>query len=120
MLEANPLQRVVQLDVDAKVVRIQLQAVPATQSAALIDIQRQGGDRPVNAKLPVAISGWIRSIVDGGFRVRHGRLVHEVLGRDAVRRSDLNEHSITSSYARPGPPTALKTTRSAFWRPATR
>ena len=47
MLEAQPLHRVVELDVHAEVVGVQLQLVARHQAALLVDVHRQGRDRPV-------------------------------------------------------------------------
>jgi hypothetical protein len=45
VLEAQPLDRVVQLDVDAEVVGIELQLVAGPEPAVLADVQRERGDR---------------------------------------------------------------------------
>ncbi len=55
MLEANPLQRVVEFDVDAEVVRIQLELVARTDPGVLVDVEGQGRDAPVDREAPMAI-----------------------------------------------------------------
>ena len=73
MLEADPLKEIVQLDVDAEVVRIELQFVAGTQAAVLVDVHRDGCHRAVEGQAPVPVSGGIGLVVDelsaAGFRV---------------------------------------------------
>ena len=45
MLEADALQRVVQLDVDAEVVGIELELVAGPDAAVLVDVHRERRDR---------------------------------------------------------------------------
>jgi hypothetical protein len=40
MLEPNPLQGVVQLDVDAEVVRVELQSIAGPQTTGFVDVHR--------------------------------------------------------------------------------
>ena len=56
MLEADPLQRVGELDVDAEVVRIELELVAGIEAAILVDVQRQRRDRAVERELPVRVA----------------------------------------------------------------
>jgi hypothetical protein len=56
MLEPDALQRVRQLDINTKVVRIQLQAIARAQAACFIHIERQRRDRAVDVESPVAIA----------------------------------------------------------------
>src|SRR5262245_20083752 len=56
MLEADALERVVQLDIDAEVVGIELQFVSRANAAVFIDSHRERGNRPVEAELPVPIA----------------------------------------------------------------
>ena len=73
VLEADPLKEIVQLDVDAEVVRIELQFVAGTQAAVLVDVHRDGCHRAVERQAPVPVSGGIGLVVDelgaGGVRV---------------------------------------------------
>ncbi len=46
MLEADPIQRVVQFDVDAEIVGVELQPVAGIEPALFGDIEGQSGDRP--------------------------------------------------------------------------
>ena len=55
MLEAQPLHRIIQLDIDAEVVGVQLQLVAGREAAILVNIHRERRDRPIEAQLPVAI-----------------------------------------------------------------
>ncbi len=50
MLEADALDRVVQLDVDAEVVGVELQLVAGTDARVLVDVERQRGDRAVEGR----------------------------------------------------------------------
>ena len=47
MLEADAVQRIVQLDIDAKIVGIELEPVAGIESAILGDVERQGRGRPL-------------------------------------------------------------------------
>ena len=55
MFEADALQCVGELDVDAEVVRIQFEPVVRRQTGVFADIHRQCGDRAVERELPVPI-----------------------------------------------------------------
>ena len=50
MLEADAVERVVQLDVDAQVVAVELQLVAGAQAGVLVDVERQRGQRAVEAR----------------------------------------------------------------------
>src|SRR6185503_18387606 len=56
MLEADALDGVGELDVDAEIVGIELQAVVGAEAAVLLYVHRQRRDRPVERQLPVAIT----------------------------------------------------------------
>ena len=57
VLETQTLERVVQLDVDAEVVGVELQLVVVTEAAARVDGHRQRGDRRIDVELPVPVTG---------------------------------------------------------------
>ncbi len=57
MLEPQPLHGVVQFDVHAEVVGIQLELVAVGQAAILGDVHRQGGHRRGDAEPPVPVPG---------------------------------------------------------------
>ena len=61
MLEAQPLQRVGELDIDAEVVGIELQLVAFEQAAVLVDVHGQGGDVAVDRQFPVPVARRDRS-----------------------------------------------------------
>ena len=56
MLEPQPLDRVVQLDVHAQVVGIQLELVARDQPGGRIDVHGQDGDLPVHRQPPVPVA----------------------------------------------------------------
>ena len=56
MLESNPLNQVRELDVDAEIVRVQLQAVVGREAGVLADVHRQRRHGAVYRELPVMIS----------------------------------------------------------------
>ena len=71
MLEAQPLDRVVELDVDAEVVRVQLELVARTKTAVLLDVHRERRDTQarlwrdaVDRELPVLVARRLGSEVD--------------------------------------------------------
>ena len=75
VLEAQPLDGVVELDVDAEVVAVELQLVVVAQPGLRRDPQRERGDRGVDRQLPVAV------------RRRLG-VERDVLGRRSSARLD--------------------------------
>ena len=64
MLEAQPLHRVRQFDVDAKIVGIQLELIAFEQPAILIDVHDQGGDVAIDLKLPMPVARRIGLKID--------------------------------------------------------
>ena len=77
MLEADAVDRVGQLDVDAEIVRVQLQAVIADEAAVLLHIHRQRRDGPVEGEPPVPIAirrGLERHVQRSGLRDGFHRL----------------------------------------------
>jgi hypothetical protein len=56
MLEADALDGIVQLDVDAEVVRVELQRVARRKPAVLGDVHRERRDGSVDRQLPVPIA----------------------------------------------------------------
>ena len=64
MLEAQPLHRVGEFDVDAKIVGIQLELIALEQPAILVDIHRQRRDIAVDIELPMPIARRIGLKID--------------------------------------------------------
>ena len=69
MLEADAIERVVQLDVHAQVVAVELELVAGKDAAILGGIHCQRGDFTVDRKRPVPIPGRIGAVVDARFRI---------------------------------------------------
>ena len=63
MLEAQPLHRVVEFDVDAEVVGIELELVVA-EPAGLVDVHDQIGDVAVILDAPVPVARGVGLVVD--------------------------------------------------------
>ena len=61
MFETDPLQGVVQLDIDAKVVGIEPELVARRNTGVLVDVQRQGRDAAVDGDTPMPVG--LRSAV---------------------------------------------------------
>ena len=81
MFEAQPLERVGKLDVDAEIVGIELELVALEQPALLVDVHQQRGDVAVDRELPVPVARRIGLEIDPryavgqlGFRVAISRL----------------------------------------------
>jgi hypothetical protein len=55
MLEAQPLNGVGELEVDAEVVRVQLELIVGREARILAHVHRERCDRPVEGKLPVLV-----------------------------------------------------------------
>ena len=64
MLEAQPLDRVGQLDVDAEIVGVELELVALEQRALLVDVHQQRRDLAVDRELPVPVARRIGLEVD--------------------------------------------------------
>ena len=64
VLEADALQRVVQLDVDAEIVGVELELVAGTNTAVLGDVHRERRERAVERELPVAVAARVRCEID--------------------------------------------------------
>ena len=79
MLEAQPLHRVVEFDIDAEVVGVELEFVAVEQPAGLIDVHDQIGDVAVALDAPVAVARRLGLEIDG---------LHDQTGAglEAVRR----------------------------------
>src|SRR5262249_41406894 len=56
MLEPDPVERIVELDVDAEVVGVQLELVAGLNAGILPDVKREGGDLAGKAQLPVLVA----------------------------------------------------------------
>ena len=56
VLEADALQGVGELDIDAEVVRIELQPVIGREPGVFADVHRQRGDRPVDGQCPMFVA----------------------------------------------------------------
>jgi hypothetical protein len=77
MLEADALQGVVQLDVDAEVIGIQLQLVAGLDATVFVDVEVQGGDLAVERQAPVLVlvgMGVVSDGLPGGIGTFHGIL----------------------------------------------
>ena len=68
MLEAQPVQRVVQFDIDAEIVGIELQGIARREAAILGDVEDEPCHRPVELHAPMAVAVGMRVVED------HGRL----------------------------------------------
>ena len=64
MLEAQPLDGVGKLDIDAEIVGIELELVALEQRALLVDVEKERGDIAVDLELPMAIAGRLGLEVD--------------------------------------------------------
>src|SRR5581483_1147682 len=65
MLEADAVQRIVQLDVDTEVIAVELQPVAGREALVLRDVERKGCHRALVRELPMVVA------VGTGFEVDH-------------------------------------------------
>ena len=72
VLEAQPLDRVGELDVDAEVVAVELELVARAQPAVVLDVHDQPGDGAVDRELPVVVAGGVGLEADGRLGRRRG------------------------------------------------
>ena len=63
-LEADAVDGVVELDIDAEVIAVELELVAGTQAGVLVEVGKQRRDRPVELELPVLVAGRLGLIVD--------------------------------------------------------
>src|SRR5690349_6789201 len=82
MLKANPLQRIVQLDIDTEIIGIQLQLVPRTNPAVFLCVHHEGCHFAIKLQLPVLVPR------------RIGLVVHH-LGSRLSGQSRLHKHLLT-------------------------
>ncbi|MCY1294200.1 hypothetical protein D9M69_353230 [compost metagenome] len=66
VFEADAVERIVQFDIDAKVVAVQLELVAGTQAGVLVDIHCQRGDRAFELQLQVLVLGGGGLVLDAG------------------------------------------------------
>src|SRR5207249_3039562 len=83
VLEAEPLDRVVELDVHTEVVRVELQLVPRPEPTVLPHVHRERGDGPVEGELPVLVPRRVGLEVDA-----HGVAVSHILSPRATGLSE--------------------------------
>ena len=71
MLEADALERVVEFDVDAKIVGVELEFVAGAQAAVFGDVHGERGDGRLEGEAPVFVARWVGAVVDRlGLRLR--------------------------------------------------
>src|SRR5438477_424585 len=90
MFEAQSLDSIRQLDVDAEIVGIELEAIVVRKARILANVHRQRGRRTVEAQLPVLVPirvGFKRQRAEG--RVSHGVAEIERLFKLLYYRSGL-------------------------------
>ena len=76
VLETDALERVVQLDIDAEVVRVELELVTLADARILRDVHCKARDAAVDGELPVAIARGIRPVIH--FDVLHAALLRDM------------------------------------------
>ena len=64
VLEADAIDGVVEFDVDAEIVAVQLELVARADAGALVEIGDEGCDRALEAKLPVPVARGRSLVVD--------------------------------------------------------
>src|SRR5258706_16169160 len=64
MLEAEPLHRVRQFDIDAKIVGIQLELIALEQPAILVDVHGERRDLAIDVQLPMPVARRIGLKID--------------------------------------------------------
>ena len=64
VLEADTLQSVMQLDVHAQVIGVELEFVARTDAGVLVDIELQGGGFAFLFDRPVLVLAWVGFVID--------------------------------------------------------
>jgi hypothetical protein len=75
VLEAQALDRVRELDVDAEVVAVELERVVPAQGALLLHVHQEPGHRRLDLQAPVHVARGMRLEANGG-RGRGSRMFH--------------------------------------------
>ena len=73
MLEADPVDRVVEFDVDPEVIAVELELVARAQPGVLVEVGQERRHRSVEFELPVPVAGGLGLVVDR-IGVAHRRL----------------------------------------------
>src|SRR5262249_29085272 len=119
MLEAQPLNGVIELDVHAEIVRVELQLVAGPEPAILLHVHGQRGDRAIDGEPPVLVAGRLGPEVDWG-RLHdlrpHPRITHKARALPVPRFSQLWGEPPSRSAESP----ASSTWRSPLYCRATR
>src|SRR5437762_7949785 len=111
MLEADAVQRVMQLDVHAQVVAVELELVAGHQALVLRYVEHQRGDRPVEGKLPVVVA------VRLGFERDHVSALRISCRVCLTVLSDVSTVSAARAYMRSRSARSLRISSSAAARP---
>ncbi|MCY1544674.1 hypothetical protein D9M68_805730 [compost metagenome] len=72
VLEADAVERVVQLDVHAQVVAVELELVAGADAAVFRDVEREARNGAVEAQRPMAVLGGFDAVVDALGRLERG------------------------------------------------
>ena len=67
VLEANPLDGVGELDIDAEVVRVELQLITVGQRLVFLDVHRERRDASVDLEFPVTVL--VRRRLEADYRI---------------------------------------------------
>src|SRR5262249_43298911 len=107
MLEADTLERIVQLDIDAKVIGIELELVAFPQRALFIDIHQKSRYRTVAGQLPMPIA--VRMSLEndplpGGLSLHiHSGMRHDNSSCKFIKERPQPAATLTSWIRRSGP-----------------
>jgi hypothetical protein len=64
VFEPDPIKRIVQLDVHAEVVAVELKFVPGAQAAFLSNVERESGDGAINTQLPMEVLTGVGTVIN--------------------------------------------------------
>ena len=64
MLEAQPLDRIIELDIDTQIIGIQLQLIALEQASLFVHIHDQGRNLSIDLEAPMLVAGRVGLKVD--------------------------------------------------------
>ena len=72
MLESQSLDGVAELDVDAQIIRVELELIVLAETGMFVDVQLEISNRRFYVETPMLVTRWRRSIVNYCFGVAFG------------------------------------------------
>src|SRR2546428_11596306 len=99
VLETQTLHGIIELDIDTKIIGIELQLIARHQRRVFLDVHSQRGDPPLDAQFPVLVALWMRSEIDVEFPLGHQVTSWRARRRHPVPGLSQNIHKVRMTPA---------------------